>query len=242
MKQERNRYVSLIGTKRGMKLVLNDSCSFQELLDGMKQVLDDNTELFASRKPASIHVIVDTKNRLLSAEQEDQLKNFLLDTFHLEVDDITSNLMTKKEASEQLRAVRIVKLNRLLRMGDVVEIDGDVLLLGDVDPGAVLRATGSIYVMGSLMGSACAGSGGNSRAVICAGFMDPEELEIAGAVKSFSEEEIEETPWGGMFETAFQNENGAVILERVEQLPLFRSDLDEGTAEEAVPKDLQKRS
>ena len=231
MKQELNRYVSLIGTKRGMKLVLNDSCSFQQLLDGMEQVLRDNEELFASRKPASIHVIVDTKNRFLSENQEKRLKDFLLDTFHLEVDDITSNLITKKEAEEQLRAVRIVKLNRVLRMGDAVEIDGDVLLLGDVDPGAVLRASGSIYVMGSLMGSAYAGTGGNSRAVICAGFMDPEELNIAGAIKTFSEEEIEETPWGGMFEAAFQNTNGAVIVERVEQLPLFREDIDEGIHE-----------
>ena len=60
----------------------------------------------------------------------------------------------------------------------MLESDSDLVILGDVDPGAKVSAGGNIVIMGSLYGSAPAGSGGDRRAFIAALFLQPKELWI----------------------------------------------------------------
>lgn len=69
-----------------------------------------------------------------------------------------------------------------LRNGQVINSDGHVMFVGDVHQGAVIKAVGNIMVMGTLMGSAHAGIEGNSRAVIVAHRLYPEQLGIARVI------------------------------------------------------------
>jgi septum site-determining protein MinC len=54
------------------------------------------------------------------------------------------------------------------RSGESVHYAGDVVILGDVNPGAEIMAEGDIAVFGTLRGTAHAGTGGNSKAMIIA--------------------------------------------------------------------------
>ena len=69
-----------------------------------------------------------------------------------------------------------------LRSGDHVQADGDVLVLGDVNPGATLSATGHVLVWGRLRGTAHAGREGDRRARIVALQLRPLQLRIADVV------------------------------------------------------------
>jgi len=69
-------------------------------------------------------------------------------------------------------------LNKTLRAGQVVEHPGDVLVIGDVNPGAEIRAAGNVIVLGELRGIAWAGYPGNKDAVIIALKMKPQQLRI----------------------------------------------------------------
>ena len=68
-----------------------------------------------------------------------------------------------------------------LRSGQVLEAEGSVILLGDVNPGARIAAKGNIIVLGALRGTALAGLAGEKHAVIVALEMEPVQLRIGGA-------------------------------------------------------------
>jgi septum site-determining protein MinC len=75
-------------------------------------------------------------------------------------------------------ATRTMAVHRTLRSGTSVRFDGDVVLYGDVNPGAHLVATGNIVVLGALKGMAHAGAGGDEDAFIMALQMRPTQLRI----------------------------------------------------------------
>lgn len=78
---------------------------------------------------------------------------------------------------------RILRLHRgTLRAGDQLEMTGSLLLLGDVNPGASIRASGHVLVWGRLRGNAHAGCDGDEDARIVALQLRPLQLRIAGAV------------------------------------------------------------
>ena len=56
---------------------------------------------------------------------------------------------------------------------------GDLLLIGDVNPGGTVIAGGNIFIMGALKGFAHAGCYGNDQAVIAASSMKPSQLRIS---------------------------------------------------------------
>ena len=74
---------------------------------------------------------------------------------------------------------RVLPVWRTLRSGSQVRFDGDVQVYGDVNPGAVVVATGSIMVLGALKGVAHAGAHGDDKAFILAFDMRPTQLRIA---------------------------------------------------------------
>ena len=69
-----------------------------------------------------------------------------------------------------------------VRSGEYLESSGDLLILGDVNPGANVSAEGNIIIWGRLLGIAHAGSKGNSKAKISALQLSPVQLRIAKKV------------------------------------------------------------
>ena len=69
-----------------------------------------------------------------------------------------------------------------VRSGEYLESSGDLLILGDVNPGAKVSAEGNIIIWGKLLGIAHAGSKGNSKATISALQLSPVQLRIAQKV------------------------------------------------------------
>ena len=75
-------------------------------------------------------------------------------------------------------------IQRTLRSGQVVDHAGHVVVIGDVNPGAEIRAGGSVVVWGRLRGSVHAGAVealGND-AVICALQLSPTQLRIGNKI------------------------------------------------------------
>jgi len=69
-----------------------------------------------------------------------------------------------------------------VRSGEYLESPEDLLILGDVNPGAKVSAEGNIIIWGRLLGIAHAGSKGNSKATISALQLSPVQLRIAKKV------------------------------------------------------------
>lgn len=81
---------------------------------------------------------------------------------------------------EEMR--RTLLLKKTLRSGQSVRYNGNVVVFGNVNPGAEVVATGDIIVAGSLKGVAHAGACGDESAIIAAFSLTPTQLRIAGFV------------------------------------------------------------
>lgn len=87
---------------------------------------------------------------------------------------------SKAAAPEQKQDVKTLKLiNKNMRSGQNVEHEGDVLVIGDVNPGSYITASGNIIVMGTLRGIVHAGAGGDDGAIVIALKLRPQQLRIA---------------------------------------------------------------
>ena len=69
-----------------------------------------------------------------------------------------------------------------IRAGDRIQSEGDLLVLGDVNPGAIVSANGDVMIWGKLSGIAHAGKAGNREAKISALSLRPVQLRIADIV------------------------------------------------------------
>ena len=69
-------------------------------------------------------------------------------------------------------------INQTLRSGQVIESDGNVVIIGDCHPGSEIRAVGDITVWGILSGIAHAGYKGNNSAKVRALKMNAVQLRI----------------------------------------------------------------
>ena len=69
-----------------------------------------------------------------------------------------------------------------LRSGQDISCEQNVVILGDVKPGANVVSYGSIFILGELRGNAFAGAGGDRNAVIMSLKLDPLQVRIADAI------------------------------------------------------------
>lgn len=114
------------------------------------------------------------------------------------------------EWPDRLTNLPTTMVNRTLRSGQSINSDGNVVVLGDVNPGAEVSAVGHIVVMGALRGVVHAGSTGNEDATITALDLVPTQLRIAT--------HITRPPDGGSKDRSYRPEtarirNDEVIIE-----------------------------
>jgi len=74
---------------------------------------------------------------------------------------------------------RTLYVHRTLRSGASVRFEGDIVVMGDVNPGAQVIGAGNVLVLGALKGLAHAGAAGDEDAFILAFELRPTQLRIA---------------------------------------------------------------
>lgn len=75
-----------------------------------------------------------------------------------------------------------ILVQRTLRSGQSIRYNGNVVVLGDVNPGAEVTASGNVIVMGALRGVVHAGASGDENAVVMAFRLRPTQLRIANHI------------------------------------------------------------
>ena len=115
--------------------------------------------------------------------------------------------MEEPAATEATEAAGLTIHRGTLRAGDHLQVEGSVLVLGDVNPGARVTAGGDVRVWRRLRGVAHAGCQGNGDARIVALQLRPLQLRIAAAVARGPED----LPPVGFCEEALLD-NGAIAI------------------------------
>jgi septum site-determining protein MinC len=220
MKKRQN--VTIKGTKEGLVLHLDDSCSYEELKRELDLKLSANSRTQDERHVTSVKVEIG--NRYLIESQREELKNLILQKKNFVVDDIESNVITKEEAEQLMAETEVLTVSRIIRSGQVLEVPGDLLLIGDVNPGGTVIAGGNIFIMGTLKGMAHAGCFGNDQAVITASSMKPSQLRISDCLNRAPDNNSQNNEKREM-ECAYIDENRQIIVDRLQVLIQLRPNL-----------------
>lgn len=206
--------VTIKGVKDGLVFLFDDTCPFEELVGDLKHKLEKTHQNILTGP--LIHVFVKLGNRRATEEEKERLKGIISARGNLLVQSIESE-PDKMKALEEGR-IQVVK--SIVRSGQVLHIEGNVMLMGDVNPGGMITASGDIYVMGSLRGMAHAGLAGNESAIIAASHMRPTQLRIAQVISRPPDE------WGvgeTYMEFAYIN-NGVMEIDKIQHLHRIRPD------------------
>ena len=100
---------------------------------------------------------------------------------------INSAFIKEQEIKNKLLAFNSKKKNDILhkgtvRSGERISSNGNLCIIGDVNPGAIVSAKKNIYVWGKLLGIAFAGQSGNKNASIASLYLNPLQLRIADVI------------------------------------------------------------
>lgn len=216
--RQKQQYVTIKGTKEGLTLHLDDTCSFPELLAEIEAKLASNSNPDDS---PLLGVRLKVGNRFLTNKQQEKLRNVIRSKKNFIVEEIESNVITKEQAIQWKEENEIVPVARMVRSGQVLEVKGDLLLIGDVNPGGTVKAGGNIFVLGALRGNAYAGLLGNNEAVIAASLMRPSLLSIFETINR-APDLSEQLEGSNEMECAYIDKNEQIIIDRLQLLSHLR--------------------
>ncbi len=176
--------INFKGVSGGLILQINENSSFESI----KNELMEKTKMHSSlvENANLIGVIGKEMSYSEKAVLEDILTEiFKINVLSLEIysySDIISEKDIKKECLNDT-----VFIEHTLRSGNEVTSEGNIVVLGDVNPGAVLKARGNIIVIGKLRGIAHAGIDGNNNAFISANLLLPSQIRISNVISRSSD-------------------------------------------------------
>ncbi|MDV2581121.1 septum site-determining protein MinC [Alkalibacillus haloalkaliphilus] len=213
---ETNLYLTMKGTNEGIIVYLDDQCSFTNLLNELgNQVKSDTIE-------NTTEVIINCQNRYLQDWQREEIRQVVEEQSSLKVKSIESNVMSHEEALTWFDRSTIKPFVKTVRSGQVLHVEGDALIIGDINPGATVNATGNIFVMGQLKGIAHAGYAEGTDHVVVASYMNPNQIRIANKISRAPDYEMQ----GSSREFAYINqETGQIELEQIHNLQKIRPNL-----------------
>ena len=174
-----SNHVIIKGKNDRLVIALNPDIDFLDICDILKtKILEAKSFIGNSR------MAIEFSGRTLTNEEENILIGIITDNSNI----VISYIFSKRADSDE--EIDLEHLNPLieegktyffrgtLRSGSKIESDGNVVVLGDVNPSSIIKARGNVIVLGHLNGTVYAGLGGDDRAFIGAVHFNPIQLTI----------------------------------------------------------------
>jgi septum site-determining protein MinC len=200
--------IQIKGLRDGLLVTLGDG-GWSVLHSSLLSQIDEKTDFFKGAKLA-----LDVGSQELHVSEMTDLRDELSDR-EIILWAVLSNSPTTENTAQMLGlATRLSKVRpdtqvqvkpassedsamwvkRTVRSGVRLEYEGNVVVLGDVNPGAEVVAGGSVVVWGRLRGVVHAGAAGDADAVVCALDLSPTQLRIATEIATTPERRSQPTP------------------------------------------------
>ena len=120
---------------------------------------------------SSLNIYSNNRNTILSG------KSLKIDSTFYKEQEIQNNLLLFKSKNKG-----DILHEGPVRSGERISSNGNLCIVGDVNPGAIVTAKKNIYVWGKLLGIAFAGKNGNKNASIASLYLNPLQLRIADVI------------------------------------------------------------
>lgn len=173
-------FVTIKGMRKGLLFRLADDIPFEQLIDALNAKLGHGSSHFSTA--GNITVYLDYGEREVTPEIQETVQQAFLNIGDVSVQVYEEQKSDEPTVSGFWRKQPYV-FKGTLRSGQVIEHDGDVIVIGNVNPSATIVATGDIYVFGRLRGFVHAGAAGNVRAIVAAAYFEPIQVRIASVIR-----------------------------------------------------------
>ena len=184
----KNNYVSINLRKDEIIIKLDENAEQGEIIYTLRKKLSELKKLYKDEKTP-----IRVTGKILKNKEIDQIQAIIKDKIDVEIDfDMPKSLglSSIKRTFDKEIAMSETKFHRgSLRSGQKMEVEGSLVILGDVNSGAEVIASDNIVVLGALRGLAHAGAKGNKQAIISAGLFDAVQVRIANIVKEINRDE-----------------------------------------------------
>ena len=189
-------------TKKGLSIILDDGMDFITVKKLLKKKLEESQDFFKGTKLKTV-----IKGRELDTKEFNTLRDIVFEMTGF--DDVTEDVVTFDWSKNTVEGN--TKFYRgTMRCGNSICFKGNVVVMGDVNPGAEIIATGNVLVTGILKGTVHAGAKGNRNAIVSAQGIYPTQLRIADLITVSPEEKPHKLTH---FETAYIKDNNIYISE-----------------------------
>ena len=205
--------ITFKGKEKGLEIYLDEKSTYPVLREELMEKLKKNQGFF---KDSETRVIIRGK-KLSDAQRKELRRVFSMDygirdvlygdeadmmrETELKIEKPAAAPARPAEKDEYTDEVELVSgayfdaqsifINNTVRSGQRIECEGDIVVIGDVNPGAEIIAGGSIAVFGRLRGLAHAGCSGRKDVCVAAVNMCPKQLRLSGRVVTFPNEREE---------------------------------------------------
>lgn len=221
-----NNSVVIKGNKNGIVVVLDENIEFEELKRNLVEKFTSASKFFEKANMA-----IAFEGRHLSDSEERELLDVIANETELNIVCVIDNneqrqdyfkkaveakLQTKTEEPEAVSHNDGLFYKGTLRSGQVIESEGSVIVLGDVNPGGKVVAKGNVVVLGCLKGNIFAGCAGDEDAFVIALEMNPMQIQIGSVIARCSDGNIKTKNKTAESKIAYV-ENGNIYIEKFEK-------------------------
>ena len=184
------------GKLNGLYLNVDTNESYTRIMTHLKKILEESGAFYKGSK------IIGLTGQKFTYKQKAEIEDLLFNQYGIEVESLEEEIseirktpepepvQVKEPVNEPPTVVDkpVIEQSKIsdtkfvfgtLRSGKSVHYPGNVILIGDINPGAEIIAEGNIVVMGRILGFVHAGSAGLESAVIVANLLKPTQIRIA---------------------------------------------------------------
>ena len=184
--------VNIKGTKNGLLIIVPEEIEYETAEAQIKAKIKDAGAFFAAAKfniTAPSFNAEELQRLIVVCEK---LGLIYVSDIHYPTNSV--EIPEKEIAATIMRDISLdgdtLLMMRNLRSGQTIQHDKNIVIVGDVNPGAEIYAGGNIIVLGKMRGIAHAGCSGKDDAYILAYRLQPTQLRISGKVSRSPEKEV----------------------------------------------------
>lgn len=191
--EKETKGIAFKGTSEALIILIPEDMSFDRILTQMAEKVRAAEKFFRGAKLKIIY-----RGKILTESEEEQLVKVMTDNSGVIIESIKHEDSPKpaepqkpsKLSGMPLRKIFFKELEEgpckfvkgTIRSGVRVMFEGNIVVLGDANPGSEIVASGNVVVMGVLRGMVHAGADGNREAIVAALKLSPTQLRIADII------------------------------------------------------------
>lgn len=185
--------VSINLRKDEILIKIDDNAVQEDIVKGLSQKIVELKKLYQDEKTP-----IRVTGKILKNSELEEIKDIIKNEIDVEIRFDTPTTLglhsITRSYKKDIGTSETTFHKGSLRSGQRIEVEGSIVIIGDVNSGAEVIAGDNVIVIGTLRGLAHAGAKGNKEAIIAVSTLDAVQLRISNIVREIDrdEEEIRE--------------------------------------------------